>query len=325
MARKARPLKLRLQVRHLHGPRRVQLDTNEVVVLSVVRNAELHIRTFLDHHLSLGAGHVVLLLNDTTDATPAIAAQYDRVTLLHCSCPYKRYEELMKRYLVRRFAAGRWSLFVDADELFDYPGSALVPLSVLTQYLDRHNYTAVVAQMLDMFAAGPLDAVHSSPQDDLRSCYQFYDLESIERQPYKYGVLGHPDIRLHVGGVRKQVFGTDNGLTKAVLVKSVATVQMFSDWHHAYGSHAADFTAVLLHYPFVEGFSRKVAEAAASRRYASSADDEYQRYAAVVVRQPVVLWSPRAKKLISVDRLLDDGFLVASIRARRALQVSADD
>ncbi len=58
----------------------------------------------------------------------------------------------MKQYLIARFGkSGRWCLYVDIDELFDYPYSEVVSLDSFLRYLTSKSYTAVMAHMLDMF------------------------------------------------------------------------------------------------------------------------------------------------------------------------------
>src|SRR5215813_3560503 len=121
-----RPLVLRLRVRHVHGARTIAYGRDELLVLCVVRNGALHVKSFLEHHLALGAAHVVLLDNGSTDATIDLARTYDRVTILHTACPYRTYETILKRYLVDRFSKDRWNLFADIDERFDYPYSDLI-------------------------------------------------------------------------------------------------------------------------------------------------------------------------------------------------------
>ena len=46
---------------------------------------------------------------------------------------------------------------LDVDELFDYPYSDVVSLGSFLRYLSKKSYTAVTAQMLDMFPGEPLE------------------------------------------------------------------------------------------------------------------------------------------------------------------------
>src|SRR5215210_6883062 len=104
----------------LHGPERVQYDTNELVVLCLVRDGRPYVRSFVEHYLSLGAKHIFLLDNGSTDGTLEVASEHESVTVFQSTLPFKDYQSTMKQYLVERFARGRWSLSVDIDELFDY-------------------------------------------------------------------------------------------------------------------------------------------------------------------------------------------------------------
>ena len=62
---------------------------------------------------------------------------------------------------------------------------------------------------------------------------------------------------MHWDGIRRQVFGTSNGLTKAALTRPDGRFATFVDWHHT-TPRVADVTALLVHYPFANGFHEKV-------------------------------------------------------------------
>lgn len=318
VARFIRPLILRASVRHLHGPKRIAYDMNEVIVLCVVRNGGLHVKSFLDHHLALGVKHVVLLDNGSTDDTVDLARTVERVTILRSKRPYRRYETVMKRYLVGRFSRGRWSLVVDIDELFDYPFSDVMSVGDLLTYLNGNSYTAVLAQMLDLFSDVPLTAVVSAPTDSLKERYRYYDISNVEKRPYRFGIPSNPEIKMHTGGIRMTMFGTKNGLTKAALVCLTAEIRPFVGWHQTANATIADFTCVLLHYPFVSGFREKVEEAVRTDRYRVSASEEYRGYWARLRERPdLALKQETARRLGSLDQLLEEGFLVVSPEYRR--------
>jgi hypothetical protein len=319
--RRVRPSLLRASVRHLHGPRKITYAVNELIVLCVVRNGALHVRSFLDHHLSLGVKHIVLLDNGSTDGTVELARQFDRVTILQTRRPYRKYETVMKRYLVRRFSESRWSLVVDIDELFDYPFSGMLDVRALLAYLNDNSYTVVLAQMLDLFSEGPLKSVRSAPDDSLRERYSYYDVSNIEKTKYRFGTPANPEIKMHSGGIRKALFGSENGLTKAALTFLSPDLVPFVGFHQTANGSIADFTCVLLHYPFVSTFWEKVREAVQTDRYRVSAAEEYRRYWARLKEEPDLDFKrATARRLESVDRLLDDDFLVVSAEYRRYVE-----
>jgi len=313
-----RPSVLHFRVRHVHGPRKIVYGRDELLVLCVVRNGALHVKSFLEHHLTLGATHVVLLDNGSTDATIDLARAYDRVTILRTTCPYRIYETILKRYLVDRFSRDRWNLFVDIDERFDYPYSNLIDVRRLLTYLNAHGYTAVLAQMLDLFGDGPLDRVRSTPDDSLRETCPYYDISAVETHDYTFGNPANPAIKMHAGGIRKAVFGTANGLTKAALIFASSELVPFVGWHHTDRASIADFSGVLLHYPFLSTFYERVKEAVRSDRYRVSASGEYRQYWSKLKETPhLSLKQETARRFEGVNSLLESGFLVVSEQYRR--------
>jgi len=313
-----RPLLLGARVHHVHGPRTIVYERDELLVLCVVRNGARHVAAFLEHHLSLGATHIVLLDNDSTDDTIDLARGFDRVTILRTRCPYRAYETPMKRYLVDRFSRDRWALIADIDEHFDYPFSDVLGVRELLTYLNRHSYTAVVAQMLDLFPDRPLRASASPAEESLKGVHIYYDISNIRKTEYGFGRLSDSSIKMHSGGIRKTVFGTDNGLTKAALVLASRATDLFAGWHHAEHALVADFSCVLLHYPFLSTFYEKVREAVQTRRYGASAGHEYLKYWTRLKDDPeLCLKRDTASPFAGVNALLDTGFLTVSPQYRR--------
>jgi len=156
LVKRVRGWRVHLSVKHLHGPKKIAYGPDELVVVCIVRNGRPYIKAFIDHHLSLGFKHIVFLDNGSDDDTVAFARDHEHVTVIQSRLPYKKYEGAMIQYLISRFGKGRWSLYLDIDELFDYPFSDVVSLNSLLRYLNERSYTAVVTQVLDMFADSAL-------------------------------------------------------------------------------------------------------------------------------------------------------------------------
>jgi hypothetical protein len=302
---------LAARVRHVSGKKAITYGANELLVSCIVRNGSKYMKSFMEHYRSMGVRHIVFLDNGSTDETVALASSYDDVTVLAADVPFGSYQCLMRDYLVRRFSTGRWNLHVDIDELFDYPGSNVVSLENLLHYLNEKGFTAVVAQMLDLFSDTPLSKISDRAGEDLKNSYIYYDLSEIEKMPYRWTSNG--DILMHMGGIRKTVFGTRNGLTKAPLVFVGPGILLFQEWHHAANTRIADFTCVLYHYPFTGSFFEKVREAVESKRHGIFTYTEYDLYWKRLSREPDLnLCLDTARRSTGVDSLLDEGFLVAS-------------
>jgi hypothetical protein len=313
-----RGLLLPSRVKHLSGPRRVVSGPDDVIVISVMRNGEVWLESFLAHHRRLGIRNFVILDNGSSDRSVEILSRQPDVTLLRTYAPYHAYENTMKRYLARRYCRDRWCLCLDVDELFDFPRSPAMPLSALTAYLNHKGFNAVITQMLDMFRDGPISEARHDPEKDLKTQYPFYDLSNIAATPYIFGQVSDPAIMMHHGGIRKTIFGTNNGLTKVSLFLMDTKLKPFVSWHHAQNARLADISCVLLHFPFVNSFYTKVAEAVESGRYGYLTTDEYTSYLSGLQKLPQLhLKLEFAKKLATVDELLESGFLVDSADYRR--------
>jgi hypothetical protein len=302
-----------------------------VVLVSVVRNGAVHVDDFLEHHFRLGVRHAVLLMNRSSDDTAARAARHGRVTVLRCDVrPFiHKYEFALRRYLIRRFARGRWCLVADIDERFDYPYSDRLPLPSLVSYLTAKRYTAVVAQLLDLFPERPLTRADAS-RPFVPSEHGFYDLSDVQWLDYgdarfdrerfnrfdaRRNRVTNPAIRFCVGGIRKRAFGTDNWLTKHPLVFADRRLHITDSAHWVHNVRCADFSAVLRHYKFAgdaHGTARGYAE---SHRFPFR--QEYVSLADALERGPVALKAPTARPWRGAAALVDEGFLAASDQFRR--------
>lgn len=308
-----RSLILEFNIKHIYGPRALKYEKDELIVTCVVRNGEFYIESFIDHHFSLGVKHIVFLDNGSTDKTVEIAKKYNNVTILQTFCSYGKYETLMKKYLVGRYSKKRWNLFVDIDELFDYPFSRTISIKALLGYLNKQGYTAVAAQMLDMFSKEGLASSVHSEMISLREKYKYYDINSIKKKTFLVGVPGNKEIKSYYGGIRNTLFGTNNGLTKVPLVFLGKGVNPFVAFHYAEGVVLADFTSVLLHYPFTEFFQDKVQEAVENKRYLSSAHHQYKLYwEKLKLASNFSLSQETLRELNDIESLIDNNFLVVS-------------
>src|SRR5215207_2252532 len=202
-------------IEHLYGPEEVPYAEDELVLVCLLRDGRPYLKSFMEHYTSMGVKHLFFLDNESTDGTVEALKGYDNTTVLRTGLPFKRYELSMRQYLVERFCQkGRWCLYADIDELFDYPYSDVISLSSLLRYLNERTYTAVVAQMLDMFPEEPLSGSASSPDEPLKERHRFYDISNVK----KMSIKEHPrtadtnntyqsdDIEFYSGGIRPIIF-----------------------------------------------------------------------------------------------------------------------
>jgi hypothetical protein len=314
------PLRRRAIERHLEvlsGAGTHGNGPTDCVVTTLVRDNEHIVEPFLEHCLALGAARIVLLDNGSQDSTVARAQRYERVTILRCTLPFHVYEPDMKRFLIERYAEGRWCLAADVDELFDYPGSDRLPFAGFLRYLDEHRYTAVAALLLDLFADGPLPEWPEGGRAMIEACV-WYDPAGF--RPWRFPWLrranrfADPNLPLYEGGIREQLFGRRTITTKFPLLRYQRDggLNLRSLEHTIEGGHVADVSAVLRHYKFDRAFLERWRMAAERGRHRVHIKDH--RAASVVAEQnpQLVLRGPAARRLAHVNQLVDEGLLSAS-------------
>src|SRR5215218_7170551 len=315
---------LRSSIEHLHGPQEVDYEPDELVVVCLVRDGQPYVNSFVEHYRSLGAKHLFFLDNNSTDGTVEALKSYDNTTVLQTMLPYKEYKFLMKQYLVGRFGTkDRWCLCVDIDELFDYPYSDVVGLNSFLGYLTEKSYTAVAAQMLDMFPEEPLSGREGNLQDEpLKELLRFYDISNISRRSIKElhhlhnrnNTLESDEIEMFRDGIQNTIFGSKPLRTKFPLVFTDGTIKPFDrSSHWVDNAKIADISCVLFHYKFLDGFFQKQAAQAVREGQYHNASARYKRYLEVLDKNPALkMKRESARELKGVNDLVENGFLVVS-------------
>ena len=306
-------------INHVYGPASIDYKPTELVVLCLVRDGQAYMRTFIEHYLGLGIRHIIFLDNGSKDRTIAIARQYPQISIFSTTLSYKEYKYQMKEYLIRRFGQNRWSLYVDIDELFDFPSSDKIRIRDLLEYLNVHSFTAVVAQMLDMFSEDTLANLPDAESTPLKDACNYYDLSDIAKEAYSdsefcpHNFVSNQRIAHHKGGIRQTLFGADCSLTKHPLIFLDDEIKpMCESSHKIENGYIADITTVLYHFKFIDGFENLTQRAVHEENYWMDSR-EYKRYYEVMKRDPnLVIKQKTSRKLNSIDELVECGFLVVS-------------
>jgi len=309
-----RSLILKSRVKHVYGPSKVLYASDELLVVCIVRNGELYIKSFMEHYRSLGVKHFVFMDNLSTDRTIELLCSYDNVTVLQTDVTFIKYESTIRRYMAERFSKGRWNLVTDIDELFDYPYSKHLSLCRFLQYLDEHQYTAVICQMLNLFSDIPFSKLESHIDDSLQEKYPYYDNSAIDKTEYRFSEPANKEIKMYLGGIYKTLFDTYSGLTKAALVKMNGRVKTFVYWHHVRNAKVADISCVLKHYNFIGTFYEKLQDSMETKRYGEKGASDFHSVAWQRLQRNPEL-SPKletARRLVELESLIEEDFLIVS-------------
>lgn len=309
-----RSIILKSRVKHIYGLSEILYEPDELLVICIVRNGELYIKSFMEHYRSLGVRHFVFMDTLSTDRTIEMLSSYENVTILQTDVTFIDYESTIRRYMAERFSKGRWNLVTDIDELFDYPYSQYLSLGNFLQYLNENQYTAVICQMLNLFSDIPLSELEGCIDDSLPEKYPYYDNSAIDKTEYRFSEPANKDIKMHWGGICKTLFDTYSGLTKAALVKMDGKVKTFVGWHQVRNAKVADISCVLKHYNFISTFYEKLQDSIETARYGKKNISSFHAKAWQCLQRNPKL-SPKldtAKRLENLEVLIEEGFIVIS-------------
>lgn len=314
--------KLAAGLRHVSGPQVVALGDDDTGVVVLARNAEWYLQDCLDHHLALGARHVVVIDAGSTDQTAAIASAHADVTLLSTTLPLATYESALRTAAARRVLQGGWALFADPDEMAEPP----VPLARLVAYANTGGFTAILGQILDMVPTTAADLRTSYA--DARTTGSAYTTDGLEWVPYgdpsfhldwftRDNHVPDPGVRMLAGGMRKLVFDQDPILSKHVLVRNLAEIELMSHPHCAGNVTLADITIAVRRYMFAGDWQARDRASVAAGTWAHGEDAQRLKVAGAVGWE---LRVPRPQLWTGTEAVLEQGFLYASDAARNALR-----
>jgi glycosyltransferase involved in cell wall biosynthesis len=324
-------LRTRLAFRHISGPTFFELGEEEVVCVILGKDIEYYLPYLIAWHQGLGVGKFIYVDNASTDRSLDIAAEHENIIAVRCTAPYKAYQRHIRYYGASLFCRGGWRLVVDADELFDYPGSDRMPIEALTARLNRTGQTAVVSQMLDMVPRESLTALGPLGFEDSVARFCWYDLSAVQKLDYhddniydlswffQKNEITNEDIKVYTGGIRGLHFGERCLLTKHPLYKPGPGVMPFHP-HVTSGVRCAEFSGVLRHYKFAGDFiARETERVEKDNMYTHN---EAELRVDKFTRDPdFKLYRDSCAQYGAVVDLLDNGFLVMSDTMRADLDL----
>lgn len=316
--RRIAPWQRRLATRHLHGPARVDLAEDQVMLVALMRDAAWFLDLFLDHHFALGVAHILVIDNGSTDQTVALCQRRDRVTVLQNTLPAKVHESALRSELAQRVAGGGWLLFADSDELAELP----LPIPRLLHWCNSRGYTAVLGQMLDRFSLAPYAQLKELSYRQAVAAMDHYALNAVEAMDYhdrdavpfhwflRDNICDAPKHRFMRGGMRAEVFGEQPFLSKHSLVKNVRGVVPMSHPHCASGVRVADVSLLLHHYKLAGDWIGRDARSVAGGYWAHGEDE--RRLAMAEAGADLQQRVAAPLQWAGIAALQDAGFLYAS-------------
>jgi Glycosyl transferase family 2 len=314
--------------RLLHGPGQVNLTDDQAGLVVLVKNAEWFLPGFLAHHMALGVRHVVVVDNGSSDRTVAIAASHPKVTVLSNPLPAKHHEVRLRAMAAARVYRGGWTMFADADEMAEVPGS----LSAMLRYANAQGFTAVVGQMLDLCATGDQARLAGMDYPTAQAACDTWTMSGLRHHPYhdqkgiafnwflKDNICADPGVKLLSGGLRAAAFGETPFLSKHTLVRNLPDVALMTHPHCASNVTIADVTLCLRHYKLAGDWRARDRASVAAATWDHAEDAKRLNAAA---NPGFALSVPDPRPWQGLEPLFSAGFLYASARAKAALGLTA--
>lgn len=245
-----------------------------------VRNEALRLPSVFDHHRALGADRFLVIDDGSTDGTLDYLTAQPDTHVLHGDGGYAANRGGLRwvHAALDAFCDGHWSLTLDADELFIFPGFERVGLPALCAHLDRSEVRGVFALLLDMYGDGDVsEAIHAPGAPLLETCGWF------DPGPYTGVRAGpYPHVQLQ-GGVRARVFDFSPYQPRPPVISKVPLVKWRRGMKYLLSTHAVTsipiypMLAALLHFKFLRDFPARVATAVAEGPHYGRSQ-EYRAY-----------------------------------------------
>ena len=281
---------------------------DEVRMIVVCRNEALRLPYMLKYHFALGVSRVLLVDNDSTDGTRELAAADPRIHVWTSPEPY-RGPLYWQEPLLRRFAAGRWCLVLDADELFVYPQMDQMNLPGLAARLESAGAAALHCLFLEMFAREPIGQVGYRPGDDLRAAAPWFDAEGYVRKKYHPVFEGPAPESIYMGGTRGRVFNAQFGCSKYPFFRYAPDLFLRRGLHTIEGAPLASAQGAVLHFKYLQDFREKAFREAERGAY-WNASAEYKAYAERFRREgDFSLWHSGARRYADWRQLVELGLM----------------
>ncbi len=138
-----------------HGAAPPDLPKDAIVLIAFADGRDHQITEFLDYHRSLGIDHSFLIFNSESCAElPEFVAEAS-VSVFSINTGNLTTVNLLKTYLLRKYAKGRWILNCETNEFLVFPKMEIRPLKELLRFMEDANRTNIFTPVIDLYAEHP--------------------------------------------------------------------------------------------------------------------------------------------------------------------------
>lgn len=279
----------------------------EIRVCVMVRDEAVRLPAFLRHHRALGVERFIVVDDGSTDGTTELLRAQPDVHVVRSNAGFAARHHGVDwiNHVLDAFCDGCWTLTLDADELFVFPGSERIGLRAVCDHLDQAQAEGVLALMIDMYGPGEVaQAIHDPAGSLLDTCPYF------DPGPYRATRAGpFPHLQFH-GGPRLRLFDFSRYQPRPPVLTKVPLVKWARGRRYVLSTHAITplplypMLAGLLHFKFLSDFHHRVVLGVETGRHYGGSS-EYRAYKDVLDRDGgLCLRDDRSVRYTGTDQLV---------------------
>lgn len=257
-----------------------QLNSKEVILICVFKNAKKILNTFISHYKNIGVNNFVFIDNNSEDGSLDYLTSLSNHTKADIWVTKDKFDSFKscgwRQRMIAYYGNNRWYLDLDVDELLVFPGVENSDINKILDFAHKHKLSAIGSLMLDIYPKRPILTVNSTTEN-LIADYKYIDIDTYTSTPnvnYNYRIFGGP---------RYRVLKVRPSLQKIPLIFIDGHVININPhfWYPFKLNLKTRLVSALLHYKFLPGDLK-----------------QYQEYARTGVH-----WNNSSEYKIYVDRL----------------------
>jgi hypothetical protein len=262
------------------------IKSDEILLVTCLRNELVRLPFFLDYYRKLGVGHFLIVDNDSDDGFPDWIRQHEDCSVWHTAASYLASGFGMQwcNYLLGRYGDGHLCVTVDPDEFLVYPFMTTRNLRDLGLFLKDDERVSMHALLVDTYGSGTLSETTYVAGGDPFEVAPYFDRDGyVQRAGINFGthIQGGPRMRVHN---RLMPEGAP-ALNKIPLVwwnrNYTYASSMHDAWpprlNRAHSPGEVSLTACLFHFKLLNLLIGKAAEEAVRKQHYDGGR-EYRRY-----------------------------------------------